>query len=134
MNLADNALTEVPVETLRTLRILSSLDLTNNRVQYVPNNAFVTLRWIWNLECYILSTEYVLCNVKKPRRLNTLKFSDNNITLAEGAFNGLEQSLKNLNLKVHTMLTIMTKRTLFTKSIFLLKTCRAASCPGCREL
>lgn len=75
LNLADNALTEVPVETLRTLRILSSLDLTNNRVQYVPNNAFVTLR------------------------LNTLKFSDNNITLAEGAFNGLEQSLKNLNLK-----------------------------------
>ena len=46
LNLADNALTEVPVETLRTLRILSSLDLTNNRVQYVPNNAFVTLRWI----------------------------------------------------------------------------------------
>ena len=34
------------METLRTLRILSSLDLTNNRVQYVPNNAFVTLRWI----------------------------------------------------------------------------------------
>ena len=44
LNLADNVLTEVPVETLRTLRILSSLDLTNNRVQYVPNNAFVTLR------------------------------------------------------------------------------------------
>ena len=44
LNLADNALTEVPVETLRTLRILSSLDMTNNRVQYVPNNAFVTLR------------------------------------------------------------------------------------------
>ena len=52
LNLADNALTEVPVETLRTLRILSSLDLTNNRVQYVPNNAFVTLRWIMeNLLC-----------------------------------------------------------------------------------
>ena len=64
MNLADNALTEVPVETLRTLRILSSLDLTNNRVQYVPNNAFVTLRWIWNLEYYILSTEYVIVTPK----------------------------------------------------------------------
>ena len=133
MNLADNALTEVPVETLRTLRILSSLDLTNNRVQYVPNNAFVTLRWIWNLECYILSTDYVIVT-QKICRLNTLKFSDNNITLAEGAFNGLEQSLKNLNLKVHTMFIIQTKRTLFTWSIFLLKTCRAASCPGCREL
>ena len=101
------------METLRTLRILSSLDLTNNRVQYVPNNAFVTLRWIWNLECYILSTDYVIVTAKLCR-LNTLKFSDNNITLAEGAFNGLEQSLKNLNLKVHTMFTIMTKLTLFT--------------------
>ena len=133
MNLADNALTEVPVETLRTLRILSSLDLTNNRVQYVPNNAFVTLRWIWNLEYYILSTDYVIITPKLCR-LNTLKFSDNNITLAEGAFNGLEQSLKNLNLKVHTMFIIQTKRTLFTWSMSLLKTYRAASCPGCREL
>jgi hypothetical protein len=41
----------------------------------VPNNAFVTLR------------------------LKTLKMSDNNLTLSEGALNGLEQSLKNLNLK-----------------------------------
>ena len=54
---------------------MSSLDLTNNRIQYVPNNAFVTIR------------------------LKTLKLSDNNLTLAEGAFAGLEQSLKNLNLK-----------------------------------
>ena len=75
LNLADNELSEVPVETLRTLRLLSSLDLTNNRIQFVPNNAFVTIR------------------------LKTLKLSDNNLTLAEGAFNGLEQSLKNLNLK-----------------------------------
>ena len=75
VNLADNELAEVPVETLRTLRLLSSLDLTNNRIQYVPNNAFVTIR------------------------LKTLKLSDNNLTLAEGAFAGLEQSLKNLNLK-----------------------------------
>lgn len=75
LNLADNDLTEVPVETLRTLRLLSSLDLTNNKIQYVPNNAFVTIR------------------------LKTLKLSDNNLTLAEGAFNGLEQSLKNVNLK-----------------------------------
>ena len=75
LNLADNDLSEVPVETLRTLRLLNSLDLTNNKIQYVPNNAFVTIR------------------------LKTLKLSDNNLTLAEGAFNGLEQSLKNVNLK-----------------------------------
>ena len=75
LNLADNDLSEIPVETLRTLRLLTSLDLTNNRIQYVPNNAFVTIR------------------------LKTLKLSDNNLTLAEGAFNGLEQSLKNVNLK-----------------------------------
>lgn len=86
---------------------------------------------IWNATYYQLNTYFV---TSKICRLNTLKFSDNNITLAEGAFNGLEQSLKNLNLKVHTMFTHMTKRTLFTKSMFLLKTCRAASCPGCREL
>ena len=114
MNLADNALTEVPVETLRTLRILSSLDLTNNRVQYVPNNAFVTLRWIWNLECYILSTDYVIVT-QKICRLNTLKFSDNNITLAEGAFNGLEQSLKNLNLKVSNF------ESLYMNTIYIFK-------------
>ena len=75
LNLAHNQLAEVPVDTLRTLRMLASIDLTDNRIQYVPNNAFVTLR------------------------LNTIKLSDNNITLAEGAFTGLEQSLKNLNLK-----------------------------------
>lgn len=75
LNLGDNELTEIPVETLRTLRLLSSLDLTGNRIQYVPNNAFVTIR------------------------LKTLKLSDNNLTLGDGAFSGLEQSLKNLNLK-----------------------------------
>ena len=75
VNLADNDLSEVPVETLRTLRLLNSLDLTNNKIQYVPNNAFVTIR------------------------LKTLKLSDNNLTIADGAFSGLEQSLKNLNLK-----------------------------------
>ena len=75
LNLAENELTEVPVETLRTLRLLNNLDLTNNRIQYVPNNAFVTIR------------------------LKTLKLSDNNLTLADGSFSGLEQSLKSLNLK-----------------------------------
>ena len=66
---------QVPVEPLRTLRLLGSLDLTSNAIQYVPNNAFVTMR------------------------LNTLKLSDNNLTIADGAFSGLEQSMKNLNLK-----------------------------------
>ena len=75
LNLADNELAEVPVETFRTLRILSSLDLSNNNIRTVPTNAFVTLR------------------------LKTLKLSDNNLTLAEDSLTGLEQSLKNLNMK-----------------------------------
>ena len=75
LNLANNALTELPVETLRTLRILSNLDLSNNNIRFVPSNAFVTLR------------------------LSTLKLSENNLTMAEDALNGLEQSLKNLNMK-----------------------------------
>ena len=75
LNLADNELDSVPVETLRTLRILSSLDLSNNNIRFLPSNAFVTLR------------------------LKTLKLSDNNVTLADDSLAGLEQSLKNLNLK-----------------------------------
>ena len=58
LNLAENELTEVPVETLRTLRLLNNLDLTNNRIQYVPNN----------LCCHIckeekLSQQHMYCNL-----------------------------------------------------------------------
>ena len=34
----------VPVEPLRQLRLISMLDLSGNRIKFVPNNAFVTLR------------------------------------------------------------------------------------------
>lgn len=76
LNLQDNDLTEVPVESLRSLRSLSLLDLSHNRIGVVPSGAFETLN-----------------------KLTTLKLSDNNITLQDGALQGLEDSLKNLNLK-----------------------------------
>ncbi|XP_069677664.1 uncharacterized protein haf isoform X2 [Periplaneta americana] len=76
LNLQDNELEEVPVESLRPLANLSLLDLSRNRIGRVPDEAFVTLR-----------------------SLSTLKLSDNNLTLSAEAFRGLEGSLKNLNLK-----------------------------------
>ncbi|RZC05010.1 uncharacterized protein BDFB_002552 [Asbolus verrucosus] len=76
LNLQDNDLTEVPVESLRPLRTLSLLDLSHNRLSVVPDGAFETLA-----------------------KLATLKLSDNNVTLSSEALRGLEGSLKNLNLK-----------------------------------
>lgn len=76
LNLQDNDLKEVPVDSLRSLRTLSLLDLSHNRIGSVPPGAFETLT-----------------------KLATLKLSDNNVTLQEGALSGLEDSLKNLNLK-----------------------------------
>ena len=76
LNLADNVLRSVPVQALRKLRLLRQLDLTGNKIKFVPDNAFVTLR------------------------LRTLKLGgNNNITLSNNALRGLESSLKNLNLK-----------------------------------
>jgi Leucine-rich repeat (LRR) protein len=75
VNLAGNELRSVPVQPLRQLRMVSLLDLSRNKIKFVPENAFVTLR------------------------LKTLKLSDNNLTLSEHALRGLETSLKNLNLK-----------------------------------
>ena len=61
---------------MRKLRLLRQLDLTNNKIKFVPDNAFVTLR------------------------LRTLKLGgNNNISLSNNALRGLESSLKNLNLK-----------------------------------
>ena len=69
-------LRSVPVQALRKLRLLRQLDLTGNKIKFVPDNAFVTLR------------------------LRTLKLGgNNNITLSNNALRGLESSLKNLNLK-----------------------------------
>jgi hypothetical protein len=76
LNLQDNELEEVPVESLRLLVNLSLLDLSRNRIGTVPDEAFVNLH-----------------------SLSTLKLSDNNLTISSGAFRGLEDSLKNLNLK-----------------------------------
>ena len=72
LNLATNSLRSVPVVPLRTLRLLSQLDLSDNKITYIPENAFVTLR------------------------LKTLKLADNNVTITDNALRGLETSLKNL--------------------------------------
>ncbi|XP_045767462.1 leucine-rich repeat and immunoglobulin-like domain-containing nogo receptor-interacting protein 1 [Maniola jurtina] len=76
LNLQDNELTEVPVKALRVLTSLSLLDLSKNKISYIENYSFSTLQ-----------------------DLTTLKLSDNNITLEPHALAGLENSLKNLNLK-----------------------------------
>lgn len=84
LNLAGNQLRYVPVEPLRQLRLVSLLDLSRNKIKFVPNNAFVTLR------------------------LKTLKLADNNLTLAENSVRGLSSSLKNLNLKGCTLKKVPT--------------------------
>ncbi|KAF5293112.1 hypothetical protein FQA39_LY13722 [Lamprigera yunnana] len=76
LNLQDNDLSEVPIESLRGLNSLMLLDLSHNRISEVPDGAFETLI-----------------------KLSTLKLSDNNVTISHGALRGLEGSLKNLNLK-----------------------------------
>ncbi|XP_012232224.2 vasorin [Linepithema humile] len=75
LNLKDNELTEIPGSILKTLRNLTVLDLSMNKITKVNDNAFA------------------------GTKLVTLKLSDNEITLAPGAFRGLESTLKNLNLK-----------------------------------
>jgi len=77
LNLQENELTEVPVESLHNLSNLTLLDLSRNRIERVPSGAFATLK-----------------------SLSTLKLSENNVTFATDAFSGLQDSLKNLNLKV----------------------------------
>ncbi|XP_066141258.1 uncharacterized protein haf [Euwallacea fornicatus] len=76
LNLQDNELTTVPVDSLESMHNLQLLDLSHNRISRVPEDAFVTLH-----------------------KLTTLKLSDNNVTLDSDALRGLEKSLKNLNLK-----------------------------------
>lgn len=76
LNLQDNDLTEVPVNSLKILKNLSLLDLSHNRINRITGGSFQTLS-----------------------KLTTLKLSDNNVTLEDGSLRGLENSLKNLNLK-----------------------------------
>ncbi|XP_045471868.1 leucine-rich repeats and immunoglobulin-like domains protein 1 isoform X3 [Harmonia axyridis] len=76
LNLQDNDITEVPVESLKSLRTLTLLDFSHNKINVVPAYAFQNLT-----------------------RLATLKLGDNNVTLENNALSGLEGCLKNLNLK-----------------------------------
>jgi Leucine-rich repeat (LRR) protein len=76
LNLQDNLLEQVPVRALGQLSQLNLLDLSKNKVNIIPNDAF-----------------------KGLSKLATLKMMDNNVTLERNAFRGLENCLKNLNLK-----------------------------------
>lgn len=76
LNLQDNDISAVPVDSLKLLKNLSLLDLSHNRINRVLNGSFETLS-----------------------KLTTLKLSDNNVTLDDGSLIGLQYSLKNLNLK-----------------------------------
>jgi Leucine rich repeat len=76
LNLQDNLLDEVPVKALNPLSRLNLLDLSKNKINQIPNDAF-----------------------KGLTKLSTLKLMDNNVTLARSALRGLENCLKNLNLK-----------------------------------
>ena len=76
LNLQDNLLDEVPVKALSSLARLNLLDLSKNKISQIPNDAFKSLE-----------------------KLSTLKLMDNNVTLARSALRGLENCLKNLNLK-----------------------------------
>lgn len=75
LNLRNNNISEIPSNTLKALRNLTVLDLSMNKITRVNDNAFAGLKLV------------------------TLKLSDNEVTLAPGAFRTLERSLKNLNLK-----------------------------------
>ncbi|KAG7170646.1 Leucine-rich repeats and immunoglobulin-like domains protein 3-like 2, partial [Homarus americanus] len=75
LNLRGNWLTKVPTPALTGLQRLKLLDLSANRLTSVPAFAFRDLH------------------------LSTLRLGDNELTLSEQSFLGLEQTLKNLNLK-----------------------------------
>jgi hypothetical protein len=76
LNLQDNLLEQVPIRALSSLAKLNLLDLSKNKINIIPNDAF-----------------------KGLTKLATLKLMDNNVTLERYAFRGLENCLKNLNLK-----------------------------------
>lgn len=76
LNLQDNLIEEVPVKALKSLTRLNLLDLSKNKISHIQNDAF-----------------------KGLSKLSTLKLMDNNVTLARFALRGLENCLKNLNLK-----------------------------------
>ncbi|KAF2366624.1 Leucine-rich repeat [Trinorchestia longiramus] len=75
LNLQGNRLKNVPSAALTHLSNLRLLDLSGNHINLVPDGAFGGLQ------------------------LETLKLGDNDIYLSPNSFQGLEKSLKNLNLK-----------------------------------
>lgn len=75
LSLSDNELREIPIKAIQRLTSLKNLDLSTNKITEVLADAFVNLP------------------------LNTLKLADNQLNIASDAFNGLEGTLKNLNLK-----------------------------------
>jgi len=76
LSLAHNVLEKVPQQSLQHLSKLALLDLGYNKLLSIPSDAFFNLK-----------------------ELFTLKLNDNNLQIDPNAFNGLENSLKNLNLK-----------------------------------
>lgn len=76
LSLQDNKIDTLPTSSLEGLINLTLLDLSRNRISRVSDDAFVSLK-----------------------NLQTLKLADNNLTLSRHSFRGLENSLKNLNLK-----------------------------------
>ncbi|XP_025405534.1 uncharacterized protein LOC112679828 [Sipha flava] len=76
LSLQDNKIDQVPISSLEGLINLTLLDLSRNRISRVSDDAFASLK-----------------------NLQTIKLADNNLTLSKNAFRGLENSLKNLNLK-----------------------------------
>jgi Leucine-rich repeat (LRR) protein len=76
LSLTLNQLTEVPKSALDRLGNLNLLDLSYNKITRIPQGTF-----------------------EKLTRLSTLKLNDNNLQVDSHAFRGLENSLRNLNLK-----------------------------------
>lgn len=75
LTLEKTLMKQIPHLQIQTLRALKTLDLSNNKLESIEDNVFANMQ------------------------LSTLKLSDNNITISDKAFRGLESSLKNLNLK-----------------------------------
>lgn len=76
LSLQDNKLDEIPKASIEGLINLTLLDISRNRISKVPDDTFISLT-----------------------NLQTIKLADNNLTLSKNSFRGLENSLKNLNLK-----------------------------------
>lgn len=82
LNVQDNLLREIPTEAIKRLTSLQLLDLSHNIIRNIPDEAFKNLP------------------------LTTLKISDNHVNISDGAFRGLEGSLKNLNLQAAELVEI----------------------------